>query len=491
MKKIWLNIFIFFLIIAAGQLLAYKLFHVPSREEVILLFTAWIFYPILCSPIVGMYVLFIVLPFIPLIRRLYYLSFMRPKVDLLIMTGDIVMAIILLGLFFEMRRRFVELKKVKIWFRIILGYFLYLLFRTFVLNELPVNEAVLLFKNYGPPVLFFIIGMMYAHRTDHIQMLWNITIVIGIIAVAYGIKQLYFGYSHAEELWFSSISFTTLFIQGKARPFSVFQAPVAFADYMQLSCVAVLMSISDARNRMKVGLIVLLPLFFYGALITSVRSNWAGILALLVFWFTFFNVKGGKKRTMVFFGIIAVYLLYDYTNSIMGGSLGIDKAIAVTSKAGPDNEYMDMLVTDRTSALTDPLQEHSFQSRLYLWNLLLKTSIHPIYFFVGHGTGTIRADSLYFDYLGQYGYPGMIFIIWLIVVFVRKGLYVIDNSPDPRQVLHARAITSSTIVFAIISVTGTHLHGFPGDVYFWFFSGVLIKQAAEIKAGLEADGTRI
>jgi hypothetical protein len=31
------------------------------------------------------------------------------------------------------------------------------------------------------------------------------------------------------------------------------------------------------------------------------------------------------------------------------------------------------------------------------------------------------------------------------------------------------------IMFAIMNTTGSHIHAFPGDVYFWFWNGVLLK----------------
>ena len=69
----------------------------------------------------------------------------------------------------------------------------------------------------------------------------------------------------------------------------------------------------------------------------------------------------------------------------------------------------------------------------------------------------------------------MIFITFLVIFIIIKGFSLIDKSESPEIRSLARGITVMNIVFAIINITGTHIHSFPGDVYFWFWNGVLIK----------------
>jgi len=480
MKRIFTNIAIAVGIVLVGHLIAYKMFNIPQRMEFVAILIGLLFYPIIRNPLVGVYSVFVISPVIPLLRRLYYLSYARPKTDPLIIIGDALLAFILLGLYFEFKERAEEQKKVAPYIRVIIVYFVYLLVRTFVLNE-RASGAIMIFKNYGPPVLFFLVGTMYAGRVAHLKRLWLVTLLFGIAALVYGIKQLYFGYSEAEYIWFSSVDFTTLFIKGVARPFSFFQAPVVFADYMTLAIIAVLLTIEGHTNKTRAILLALVPLFFYGCLITSVRSSWGGVLATLVLWFTLFRVKGTRKRLAVLIGVVLVYVVYESLNEAMGGHLGIDRLIGLIIRSAPNPERMDLLVTKRTSALTAPLAEDSFVSRMILWRQLLASSVHPLYLFTGHGLGAQKADSLYFTYLAEFGYPGLIFIVWLLIDFIRKGFYVIDNAADKDVAALAKGATIMTLVFAIISITGTHIHYFPGDIYFWFWNGVIIKQAAMIR----------
>ena len=296
-------------VVAAGHFIAYKIVHLPTQLELVILLTTAFFYPIMRKPVIGVYLLFGIMPFVSYVRRLYYLSHQRPSIDPLIAIGDIVIALTLIGLYFVFREQRAEQRNAKIMSRVVLGYFLYCIIRTFFINILPVREAVMQFHFFGPSVLFFFIGVLYANRMDLLNRLWFITLGIGAIAAIYGMKQIIIGYSEAEQIWFSSISFTTLFIKGIARPFSIFQSPACFADYMLLSIIGLLIIISGKKSKLNLGFLLLLPLYFYGALITSVRSNWIGILLALVLWMILLQIRGTRNRIILilFLGILFIF----------------------------------------------------------------------------------------------------------------------------------------------------------------------------------------
>ena len=117
----------YFLIIilaaAIGHLIAYKLVHVPRQLEVVVILSLLLFYPILRRPLIGLYTVFIVSPFIPYIRRLYYLIYARPSIDPLIMIGDLFLVFILLGLFFEFREKKGRFEEISAYIRMIFFYF--------------------------------------------------------------------------------------------------------------------------------------------------------------------------------------------------------------------------------------------------------------------------------------------------------------------------------------------------------------------------------
>jgi hypothetical protein len=42
-------------------------------------------------------------------------------------------------------------------------------------------------------------------------------------------------------------------------------------------------------------------------------------------------------------------------------------------------------------------------------------------------------------------------------------------------IILARGILTMNFIFLIINITGTHIHKYPGDMFFWFFNGVLLN----------------
>ncbi len=465
-------------ILAGGHYIGYRIVHVPSQLEMLIIVCGALSYPVIRKPVIGLYATFLLLPIVPFIRRLYYLQYERPEIDPLIATGDAILVFILMGLFFVIRERRDMDRDVAPISAAVFGYFVYLLFRTFVLNSQSISQSLAEFKFYGPPTLFFFIGIVYAFSYKHLRRFWIITVVMGLIAALYGFKQLYLGYSEPEKLWFSSISFSTLFIGDVARPFSLFQAPVAFADYMQVAIIGVL--VLTGMKRFSNWLLLLLPIFFYAVLITSVRSSWIGVIATFFLWYFVFSIKGNKRRIGALAGFAFAYIVSEMWADAFGAGFGFASFFDLIAHAMPNQHYLDLLVTDRATAIYDPLGEHSMLSRFMLWKYLLASSADPLYAILGRGLGALKADSLYFTYLAEFGYPGAFFILGLFVFFISRGFRIIDTGKDATQIIFAKGITVMNIVFALVSITGTHIHYFPGDLFFWFWNGVLVKMSAQI-----------
>jgi hypothetical protein len=82
------NKLLFFLQIGAvvlvGHLIAYEMFHIPKQIGFVILFVVFLFYPVVRFPLLGVYGVFILSPFIPYVRRLFYLAHGRPGTDPLI-----------------------------------------------------------------------------------------------------------------------------------------------------------------------------------------------------------------------------------------------------------------------------------------------------------------------------------------------------------------------------------------------------------------------
>ncbi|MDO5575960.1 MAG: hypothetical protein Q4F84_02675, partial [Fibrobacter sp.] len=163
-------------IILIGNFIAYKIVHIPAQLEMTAILAMFFLYPVLCFPQVGIYMLFILSPFIAHIRRLYYLQYSRPSIDTLIMLNDIIIVYIVIGLLFIFQEKGLFDKSIKKIQMIILIYLFYLFSRIFLLNILPLSKAVLEFKYYGPAVLLFFVGAKFATNFNLLKKIWVITI---------------------------------------------------------------------------------------------------------------------------------------------------------------------------------------------------------------------------------------------------------------------------------------------------------------------------
>ena len=490
MKNKILLFFQIALLVAAGHFLAYQICHLPKQIEFVALLGFALAYPIIRIPVFGIYAYFLLSPFIPYVRRLYYLAYGRPGTDPLIVIGDIILFLIFIGLFFEFRERRAADSFSRFFRATIVLYIMYMVIRTFAFNIYPFSENIAKLKYYAPTALLFFVGMQYGRNGALVKRLWILTIIIGGMACLYGLKQLYWGYSGAERLWFSSISFTTLFIKGIARPFSFFQSPASFADFLLLSIIGVL--VLHGGRAFKGGrlLLALIPPLFYGILITSVRSNWVGAAAALLCWFVVFQMKNNGQRIAVISAAVFFFFLFQFVGDNRNPAPGIAEVSSVTAGKKEHHEYIDLMVTSRARAITNPFEEHSMLSRLALWKYMFLLSIDPELAVLGRGLGALNADSLYITYLAEFGYPGFFFMIGLFCAFIAIGLRLIDGMENGEKRLIAKGVVCMDLALALMNITGTHIHSYPGDAYFWFFNGVLISMAAHSRDAMAAEDSR-
>lgn len=462
--------------IVLGNLIAYNVVNLPSQQQAVILFTVLFFYPVLRHPVVGLFLYFSVMPCIPYLRRLYYLQYSRPEMDPLIMTGDILTGFIVLALFFTFRESRENGEFSHPMNRIVIIYLLYLVARTFILNMLPLPEAVARFRFYGPAVLLFFIGIIFSRDPGLLKRIWALTVLIGTIAALCGICQSIFGFSKAEKIWFNTISFTSLFIKGVARPFSIFQSPAAFADYGILSIIGIIILLYTEKNILKYLMIVLFPVLVYSILITSVRSSWIGVVIVFALWIIIFMLKNSKYRLLAIVVFSVLFAVLHSVDLYLDDSLKNGAFVAfLGSKLNP--QYLDLMVTNRMGGIANPFAEHSLMSRFALWRYLIILCADPVMALLGRGVGALNSDSLYFTYLAEFGFPGMIFIILLYFYYIKKGFSLFKKTENQDETAIIKGITIMNIAFAVMNLTGTHIHSFPGDAFFWFWNGVLIRIA--------------
>lgn len=470
--------------------IGYKIVFVPKRVEMVAYVLLISLVPVLKYYNIGIYMIFILTPFIPLFRRLYYLIYARPETDVFILVPDVILMYTLIGFLFaerEDREANPTVRKMKI---LCILYFLFMLLHVFLFNQLPVHKAFLEFKYYGPFVLSFLLGAFAARNTKMIKRLGIITLVIGVFTGLYGIKQLHVGFNEAENLWLNSISFQSLYIGNLARPFSTFSAPADYADYQTiLMIVAVAVIMLSKKKWVRVLMVVFIVIGIYSQLVTSVRSSWVGTIAGVLVWFLVLRKQGQKNRwigmVMILSGFVAFIVISGMNQSAERNRISTRALSSQNLKS--EQDVIDLLVKQRMTAVTNPLSEHSMHSRIMQWGIAWRKATRSLIgAFFGTGLGSFPVDSLYFTYLAEFGFPGLIMILYINVFFILKGMQNYDRLRDPFLLGICRGVLTLNFIFLTINTTGSHIHSFPGDLYYWFSNGVMLK-LPDLDEGLQQE----
>ncbi|MFH1761208.1 MAG: hypothetical protein ABIA63_08905, partial [bacterium] len=419
------------------------------------------------------------------IRRLYYVLYDRPEFDPLIALSFLVIGLITISIvdrFFK--RRIPDIADNKL-YPVLMVYFIYMVIRVAVLNDTSIKNGILI-----PPgglmwntfVLMFFAGAVVLEKKETLIKISFISVILGFLAAAWGIKQFHIGYMQGEQMWLDYLKaegkFTTLFIAGVPRPFSTLKSPACFADFMLISIFSTLFLFTIKRVKI-IWLLGILPMC-YSILITSVRSNWFGFGAGLAFWFVFLRFKSPRGRLFAFIFICLVAVITNFTvDYFMERNQKLKQFSIVRLQQNTGNQEQkdlaDIMIRSRATALHDPLGEYSMQHRLKLWGLVLRESVTRFQGILGFGMGTFDAHSYYFSILRCIGYPGLLLFLWLLYRTLKVGLQRFDSSEEFDDINIFRYLLTIIVLICVINLTGVHLSYHPADIYFWFFLGALVN----------------
>ncbi|HKP96783.1 MAG TPA: hypothetical protein VJ385_13580 [Fibrobacteria bacterium] len=449
----------------------YRLMHIPSRLETAIFCIAFFLIPTLKYPKVGVYYLFCLPLFIPLFRRMYYLVSERPTLDYLMLISDgvmggLIMAMILLWILNKERSK-------DLFSSLIVIYTLLLFIKVFLGAQLGMQEGLYGFKFNGLYVFFFFAGSYVLRTYKETRAILGYSSWLLFITALYGINQILFGFTDFERKWLDSITFTTLRIDGVVRPFSTYVSPAAMSDGMTILFVlGIFWVFAKGRHLVPFG-ILLTASSIAPIMIATVRTNWLAVAAGLLFYGFFLRLK----KTWVQWSLIAVMALGMVGISAKGSGGGggsMAQNAVISAKVNRKNPNLtETMITNRTAALANPLQEYSVQKRMETWMGIIYTSF---YFPLGKGQGTTGyAHSYYFLVLGEIGYPGFLCFLAILFVGFYRGMKVIANSKDEDVAELLRLLVTIIFMLTVLNLTGTHLHTPPGDIFFWFTMGCISR----------------
>jgi hypothetical protein len=459
------------LIALLGFGFVYRLMHIPSRAETAVFCIAFFLIPTLKYPKLGVYYLFCLPLFVPFFRRMYYLVSERPALDYLMLISDgvmggLIMALLLLWIL--NKERSTDL------FSILIVLYTFLLFlKVFVGTQSGIQESLYGFKFNGLYVFFFFAGSYVLRDYRETRALFGFASWLLFITALYGVNQILFGFTAFEQKWLDSITFTTLRIDGVVRPFSTYVSPAAMSDGMIILFVlGIYWMLAKGRHLKPFGLMLTLS-SIAPIMIATVRTNWLACVAGIFFYTVYLRIK----RTWVQWTVIGLMTagivgLTAKGNGGTNGSMAQNAAISARLNK-PSSNLTETMITNRTAALANPLQEYSVQKRMETWVGIIYTSrIFPL----GKGQGTTGyAHSYYFLVLGEIGYPGLICFLAIVIVGCYRGMKVIANSKDKDTVELMRVMMTIIFMLSVLNLTGTHLHTPPGDIFFWFTMGCISR----------------
>ncbi len=464
-------------VVFIGDIVAKKIFNIPTRLDVVVFIAILVFIPVMKFPISGIFFLVIVPPFIGFIRRVFYLFYDRPSSDLLIIIPDLMIVMLFIVLFDRIRKGEhikSEDDTVVKWIWI---FFFYQLARVFIANGSGVVTGINQFKFVALYILCFFYAIHFIKTKKQVISIFKVTSVIGFIVALYGIKQAFFGYTRFEEIWIQKMHslFVTLFIEGKPRPFSTLPSPASFADYMVIAIYASLSLLSMKSTKGKAIYALFIPPMIVALLITSVRSNWIGFIMGVLFWFIIAHRSSIRYKILfVAFLLLVFFVGSTFLDSSGARDLAVMEQARVAHGKNQDRKITEIFVTDRTSALTNPFQEHSMISRTGMWRQAIQSSMELPMGPFGWGMGSFNTHSYYFSTLYDIGYPGFFLLLFLLYRIFRAGYIVYREEEEPDRRVIARFILSIMFAITVMNSTGTHISEHPADIYYWFGAGILL-----------------
>ncbi len=354
---------------------------------------------------------------------------------------------------------------------LVLAYAVLLFAKVFIGNQGSIIEGLYGFKFNGLYVFFYFGASYILTSFKETKSIYFYTSILLLVTALYGLNQILFGFSGFEQKWIDSIQFTTLRIEGIIRPFSTYLSPAGMADGMTLLFIfGIYWIFSRGQYMLFFGALLILasipPL-----LIATVRTNWLAVIAGTFFYVFFLRLKNFRLKVFIILCLSIGIIGY----SAKGGSEGKrpGSMVALVPHKSSSKNLTEVMITNRTSALANPLQEYSVQKRVDTWATIIATSfVFPL----GKGQGTTGyAHSYFFQVLGEIGYPGLILFISLLSVAYFRGFKILSLSKDEGIKEMTRLILTIMFTLTILNLTGTHLHTPPGDIFFWFSLGVITR----------------
>lgn len=311
------------------------------------------------------------------------------------------------------------------------------------------------------PIYFIVANMPVSKK--QIRSVIFILMIIGVVTASYGLWQASVGLGGLQSRGLAQVG-SNLATMGRLRIFSTFAGPEYLGLFMVLMIIiGVALWMSGLSRPRKRVLLVAMAVMFTALVFTLVRLEWfmlgIGLVLLTIL------VKKKKPFGLLLAGIIVALIIFPpYVQE------------RATMTFGPmDVSFQDRMTTyfgwSIPNLLNYPLGIGlgGTSGRSVYERITGQTTSSPL---IGGGA----TESGYFNIALEMGIPGLILYLWLFIIIIRYGLRTFRTLSDPFLKHLAIGITTFVILIFFCQMFGPLMQTFPaGDLYFWFFVGLLLK----------------
>ena len=373
----------------------------------------------LATPHRAMIGLFLLLPFLGLIRRSLIPLAGWSSFDPFVILVPAMVCFLGLNYYFERYiRKIPELDDSKLFTLIRWLMFVHIL-QVFnpLQGSLFAGMAGVMF--YVTPLMWMTLSRKFFNEGIMHGFLKAIPIIASITAL-YGLKQIYFGFFSFEEAWMELADYNSLNVLGTMRAISSFTSSSEYAQFLSIAIVICWAMMLKNKSKRMVSTLPL-PLLFFALFMTSQRGAILFTMAALSL-LMIFSVNKGKAR----------FLATLITLIVMTGTY-----LAIININTADNA----LIAHQVDGLANPFDEEHSTLGLH-WTLLIEGFVRGLTNPLGYGLGasTIAGSKLGAGVIGSEiditnimisdGIVGFILYGMIIVKVLSSSyrLYKLDNS---------------------------------------------------------------
>lgn len=299
--------------------------------------------PAIEQPQKAMYLLFGILPFLGIVRRLFVPVAGYSSFDPLLLLSSAVTLVIFMTLLLSRRANMggTPLSNM-VFFLLFIG-----IVQVFNPSQGPDFKAAITVGLTGVmfilvPVMCFFIGRSISDESL-IARIQKIILGIGFIAALYGMYQVLVGYPGFEKAYIAKAGFGGLYVGGAIRPFSTFVNPLEYATYLGFAISIAASYFLYKRQMQKFWVLGALGLIAYSGFLIRSRGFIYGSGAAVVL------IIGLKARNP--------FMALMVTAMIIGGIVAWTSSTSGADQKAADATAAEELKARNLTALKDPFDE--------------------------------------------------------------------------------------------------------------------------------------